>query len=116
MAKPLVSRYKADKLALAVVLLGLAILSYSESWWPGLALALGASLFVKRLFEGKYYEAILTMALFGAVFASVKYNTSWITALFLIAALVFVFQAFMNTPADEIEEEEELEKELDEDD
>ncbi|MEI6531966.1 MAG: hypothetical protein WCN87_04010 [Chlamydiota bacterium] len=116
MAKPLVSRHKADKLALATFLVGLAILSYTESWWPGLALALGAALFAKRLFEGKYYESLLTLAVFGAVFASVKYNISWIAALFLIAAIVLVFQAFMNTPADEIEEEEELEKELEEDD
>ena len=116
MAKPLVSKHKADKIALAIFLVGLAILSYTENWWPGLALVLGAAIFVKRLFAGKYYEAGLMLVVFGGVFAAVKYNISWIAVLFIIAAIVALFQAFMNMPVDEIEEEEELEKELEEKD
>lgn len=115
MAKPLVSRHKADKIALAVFLAGLAVLSYLETWWPGLALVFGTALLAKRLFEGKYYEALLAVVVFGGVFAAIEYNFSWVTALFLIAALVVLFQVFSNTPVDEIEEEDELEKEIDED-
>lgn len=114
MSKPLTSRLKADKISLAVFLVGLAILSYIDSWWPGLALVLGASLITKRLFEGKYYDAVLALVVFGGAFAAIQYNVSWMTVIFLIAALFVLFRAFLNTSEDEIEEEEEVQKEIEE--
>lgn len=115
MTKPLVSRHKADKFGLASFLLGLAVLSFLNSWWPGIALVFGLSLAIRRLFEGKYYDALLSLVIFGGIFAAVAYNFTSVTVIFVIAAIVVLFRAFSNQAEDEIEEEENLEKEIEED-
>lgn len=115
MTKTLLSRRRADKVALAIFLLGLALLSYRETWWPELILVFGAAFFAKKILTSRYYEALLAVVIFGGGYATIAYSLGWMPVLFVVAAIVVLFQAFINTPEDEIEEEDELEKEIEED-
>ena len=112
MTKPLLSRPKADKVSLAIFLLGLAVLSFIGSWWPALTLVFAVSQGARKFLTAKYYEAFLSLLILGGLFFAIQYNLAWMTILFVIAAIVILFQAFQNTPDDEDEEEEEIQKEL----
>ncbi len=108
----LTTTLKADRYAFACFLLGLAVLSYTGSWWPGLLIPVGIALAVRSLLMGRRYDAFLNLLVFAGIFASVQWDWAWVSALFATAGLVLLFQTFLNTPNDEIESEEELEKEI----
>lgn len=115
MTKPLVSKKKAENFSAGIFLILLAILAYTQFWWPGIVAALGLALVIRQVFNGKIYDAFISLIVFGGVFFTVQYNLAWMPVLFILAGIYLLFKAFINgTPEDEIEEEEEIQKELEE--
>jgi hypothetical protein len=115
MAHPLLSKPKADNLAAGIFLISLAAVAYLKIWWPGIFAAMGLALVVRQLFIGRFYDALISLIVFGGVFFTILYDLSWMPVLFILAGIFLLFRAFINDPPEEVDEEdEEIQKELEE--
>ena len=119
MAHPKVSQRRAKTLATSLFLIGLAIASLTNSWWPGIMLVIGIPLALRQYLLGHVYDASLSIAVFCGAFFFANFDISWqviLPIVFMIAALYILIQEFLN-PAltTEAEDEESLSNEIMED-
>ncbi len=100
MSKPLVPHHKAVSIAGGVLLISIGILFYTNFWWPGILLALMATVGIKEALRGRYYDMALSVAIFGGLFLFFFLNTSWSVAvpvLFTVAGIWIIFREFLST-------------------
>lgn len=117
MQKPILSKKKAENLSAGIFLISLAVLAYTKNWWPGIMAALGAALVVRQVFLGKIYDAFISFLVFGGVFVTIQFDLSWMPVLFIVAGIYVLFRAFINNePEDVEEEEEEIQRDLEDED
>ncbi len=119
MAHPKLSHRRASSLSLALFLLGLAILSLTDTWYPGIFIVVGTPLALRQYFRGNIYESILTLTIFGGLFILFTFeNLPWkilLPILFTLAAINILCREFMSARRhDEAEEEESLNIEIEE--
>ncbi|MES2345030.1 MAG: hypothetical protein V4494_03730 [Chlamydiota bacterium] len=119
MARRITSDRTAKAYSLALFLVGLAILTYLHSWWPGIMLAVGIPLALRQHLSGRHYDMYVTLFVFIGVFITVAFNISWeilLPILFSIGAIYIFFREFLEGKTHtEAEEEEELNAEIEED-
>ena len=117
MSKPFVSLPKATQISTGLLLLGLAIIAYFDAWWPQIMLVIGVSLAVRQILVKKIYDGILSLVIFGGIFATLFYHLPYLPVIFVIAGLYLLFKAASSRgPETEEEEEEETAKEMEEKD
>jgi predicted membrane protein len=118
MAKKIMSSKKAQSLSFALFLIGLAIIALLKAWWPGIMLVVGLPLAFRQYLLGKHYDMAVTLFVFLGVFFTVQFNISWeilLPVLFTVGAIYIFFREFVQgSKKDEAEEEEELNKEIEE--
>lgn len=119
MAHPLASKKKAKMISVCVFLIGLAILSYTGTWWPGIMLAFGIPLALKQYLLGRHYDVGITLFVFIGVFITVAFDISWqilLPVLFTIGGIYIFCRDFVesNIPSEK-EQEEDLNEEIEED-
>ncbi len=120
MAHPKVPQKRAKNLSAALFLIGLAIVSLTGSWWPGVMLAIGIPLALRQYLLGRFYDAFLSLVIFIGIFLAANLDFSWqvlLPVLFIIAAIYILIREFCN-PYDttEAEDEESLSLEITEED
>lgn len=119
MAHPKVSQRRAKTLSSSLFLIGLAIVSLTETWWPGMMLVIGIPLALRQYLLGHTYDACLSLVIFCGAFFVAGFNVSWeviLPVLFIIAAIYTLAGEFLN-PAltTEAEDEESTSYEIKED-
>ncbi|MBM3201577.1 MAG: hypothetical protein FJZ56_04125 [Chlamydiae bacterium] len=110
MAHPKTSFKRARSISLSLFLAGLAIVSFTNTWWPGIMLAIGLPLSIKQYLEGKNYDAIITFFIFSGFFVMAGFDISWeilMPVLFLMAAFYILIKEFFNPFSHTTSEEEE---------
>lgn len=108
MARPLIARNKAKALSSALFLVGLAILFFVDSWWPGIMLAIGVPLALKQFLNGRYHDAAISLFVFVGFFIIASFKISWkilIPILFIMAAVYIVCKEWVTTSTGEEENE-----------
>ena len=120
MAHPKVSQRRAKTLASSLFLIGLAIVSLTQAFWPGMMLVIGLPLALRQYLLGHTYDSMLSLVIFVGAFLVAGLDVSWeviLPILFIIAAIYILIQEFFN-PAltTEAEDEESLNQEIQEDD
>src|SRR3990170_7958888 len=114
MANQILSQKKAKTLSLALFLIGLALISFFDYWWPGIMLAVGVPVAVRQYLLGKYYDVAVSCIVFLGVFITVQFNVPWkllLPILFVIGAIYIFFRDFVESKEEsEVEREEDLEK------
>ena len=111
MHTPLVSRRRAKVLSFAIFLIGLAIVSYLNIWWPGIMLAIGIPLAMRQYLLGRHYDMLVSIFVFVGVFITVQFNVSWqivLPVLFTLGGIYLLFREFIESteiPTDELEED-----------
>jgi hypothetical protein len=121
MAHPKVSQKRAKALSSSLLLILLAIISFTGNWWPGIMLVVGLPLSFRQFLLGRNYDMGLSLTLFiGAFIVSSGYEISWNTllpVLFTIGAIYTLAREFITPfPTTEAEDEESLSKEIEEED
>ncbi len=112
MAKALVSQKAAKRLSFAVFLIGLAIITYLRSWWPGIMLGLGIPLAFRQYLLGRRYDMGVSLFVFIGVFVTVYFKISWeilLPILFTTGGIYLFFREYVESstqPEEEIEEQE----------
>ncbi len=119
MLHPKVSQRRAKTLSTSLFLIGLAIVSLTETWWPGMMLVVGIPLALRQYLLGHIYDACLSLAVFCGAFFVAGAGSTWevvLPVLFIIAAIYILIQEFLN-PAltTEAEDEESTSCEITED-
>ncbi len=115
----IVSEKKTKAFASILFLIGLALLSFMDAWWPGIMLVIGIPLAIRQFLLAKFYDMAVTLLVFGGVFFIVQFGF-WqnllLPVLFIVGALYISFQEyFRRTTEPEDEREEDLNEELEED-
>lgn len=117
MAEALVSKKKAQGTSLALFLVGLAILSYTQQWWPEIMLVIGIPLATRQLLLGKIYDMGVTLFVFGGVFLTIAFDISWeilLPVLFTTGGIYIFFRDWIESKSSLAEEEENMNKEIEE--
>lgn len=118
MPYPIVSRKKAKALVFSLFLIGLAILSYSGVWWPGIMLAIGIPLAVKQYLAGRRYDVAITLFVFIGVFVTVAFDIQWeilLPVLFTIGGIYIFCRDFLESSClSEEDKEQDLNEEIEE--
>ncbi len=119
MRKVLLSRNKIKAVTGALFLVGLAILSFTGLWWPGIMLVIGIPLALRQYFLAKYYDMGITLIVVVGVFVVSAFSISekyFLPVLFIVGAIYIFFREYFQpnmTPEDELEEE--INEEIEED-
>ncbi len=115
---PITSRKRAHTLSTALFLIGLAILSFTGIWWPGIMLVVGVPLALRQYLLGRNYDMMVTLLVFVGTFVTVQFDISWqvfLPTLFSIGAIYLLFREFFGPDeTTEDEKEEELNCEIEE--
>ena len=118
MSHPKVSKRKAQVYSTVLFLVGLAIISYLHTWWPGIMLVVGIPLALRQYLLGRYYDVFVTLFVFLGVFITVLINAKWdilLPILFVVGAIyIFFREYFESKTAATDEEEENLNEEIEE--
>jgi len=115
MAHILVSKKKAQYLSLALFVVGLAILTYTQQWWPSIMLVIGLPLALRQFLLGRRYDVYISLFVFIGAFISVQFDIAWkilLPVLFTLSGIYIFFRDFFISP--DIPEAEEKNKEIEE--
>ena len=110
MAHPITSRKRAQAYSSALFLIGLAVLAYTEVWWPGIMLVIGLSMGLRQYLLARYHDTMVTLLVFVGTFVTVEFDISWrifLPILFTIGAIYLVMREYMEESAESEEEVEE---------
>ena len=115
----LASKKRAKALCVALFLIGLAILSYLQAWWPGIMLVTGIPLALRQYLLGRHYDMGVSLFVFVGVFITVQFNISWeilLPVLFTLGGIYLLFREFLESRETPLaEEEEDVNQEIEED-
>ncbi len=115
---PLTSKKKAQSYSIALFLLALAVLVFTDEWWPGIMLAIGLPVALRQYLLGRTYDMMISLLVFVGTFVSVQFDISWrifLPILFTLGALYILFREFFGPDeTTEPEKEEDLNHEIEE--
>lgn len=118
MAHAIVSQKKANSIAAALFLIGLAMLIFTDIWWPGIMLAVGLPMALRQYLLGRTYDMAVTLLVFVGTFVTVQYDISWrifLPILFTLGAIYILFREFFGPKEiTEEEKEEDIQHEIEE--
>ncbi len=118
MSRLIVCKKKGKILALSLFFIGLAILSFTGNWWPGIMLAIGIPLAFKQYLAGKVYDVAVTLFVFIGVFVTVNFDIQWdilLPVLFTVGGIYIFCRDFLEDSLfSEVEQEEDINEEIEE--
>ncbi|MBM3192522.1 MAG: hypothetical protein FJZ63_07750 [Chlamydiae bacterium] len=118
MRKQLISSKRAKGFSIASFLLGLGILSVTNSIWPACMLVIGISLAIRQLFLRRYYEMCVSLIIFTGIYAIETWNLPWQTLLpvvFFTSALFILAREYVDSRLASLDQkDEDLNHELEE--
>lgn len=118
MVHPMTSKKKAQALSTALFLLILAVVAVTETWWPGIMLAVGLPLALRQYLLGRTYDMCISLLVFLGTFITVQFDITWrvfLPILFTIGAIYVLCREFMAPDdEDEAEKDEDIQHEIEE--
>jgi predicted membrane protein len=109
MASPTI-RKRAKLVSLIVFFLSIVIVAITQSWWPGIMLALGLPLAIFQYMEGRKYDTVITLFVFVGAWLTVQFQINWevlLPVLFSIGGIYLFFREWIeNRDANNDDDEE----------
>ena len=92
MKQLVLSKKKATMISNGIFFFFLGIMIFTNSWWPGIIVALGVTLTSRQYLSGRYYSAIISAVIFTAVFlfALSRFNFDVLAPVLFILAGIFL--------------------------
>lgn len=107
MAKPLIAKNKAKALSTALLLIGLAVILFVDSWWPAIMLVIGIPLALEQFLKGRTHDAAISLFVFVGFFIIAQFNIPWkilIPILFIMAAIYILCKEWVKAESGEDED------------
>ncbi len=118
MAHPFTSKKRAQALSTVLFLLGIAVLIFTDDWWPGIMLVVGLPLALRQFMMGRTYDTGITLLVFVGTFVTVEFDISWrifLPMLFTMGAFYILIREWIDTKGEtEEEKDENAQHEIDE--
>ncbi len=105
----MISKKRIKAITTALFLVGLAILSYTGQWWPGIMLAVGIPLALRELLLGKYYDMCVSLFVFVGVFLTIQFTISWeilLPVIFTVGGIYILCRDWAESDDDDIDADE----------
>ena len=119
MSKHIISERRASNLTGGIFLICLAFLAITNTWWPGILIAIGLTAALRQFFRGKYYDMAISIIIFCGLFTLfiLKIKIAVILPVLLAVAGIYIILREFMQPDDPTEEEIEdnIELEIEED-
>ena len=112
MSKGLISKRKADAISNGSFLIGLGVLFYTNTWWPGILLILWIALVMRQYLTGRNYDAVLSTIILVGLFLISYIQINWsilVPVLFIIGGIYLIFKEYFYSDDDMEEQIDELE-------
>ncbi len=102
MRRPPLSKHKAHSISNGIFLVSLGILILTGLWWPGIILAIWATMASRQYLSGRIYYASLTTFVFIALFflALLKFDFDILAPVLLVVAGIFLIVKEYYSPDD----------------
>ena len=100
MARQLTSKKRAQAFSTALFFIGLAILTVTQQWWPGIMLAIGLPLALRQYLLGRTYDMSISLLVFLGTFVTVQFDISWqllLPVLFTVGAIYTLAREFLTS-------------------
>ena len=97
MTAPILSKRKTDAIANGIFLISLGLLFYTNYWWPGILLAIWASLAARQYLSGRVYDLAISSAILLSLFIISIIKLDWailMPILFVIGGLYIIFREY----------------------
>lgn len=105
----MVSKKRAKAICVTLFLIGLAIVSFMDAWWPGIMFAVGIPLALRQYLMGRHYDMMMSLFVFIGVFVTVQFDISWqvlLPVLFALGGVYILFREYLESREETLEEEE----------
>lgn len=117
MANRILSKRKSEAISNGILLICLGILFYTNTWWPGILLAIWATLAVRQYFSGRIYDLIISSAILISLFLIIFFHIDWsllMPVLFVVGGIYIIFREYFFAGAtDEEDKSEEIKDDTD---
>lgn len=114
----IIPRKRAMILSVSLFLIGLAIVTYLNAWWPGIMLAIGIPLALRQYLLDRRYDMWVSLFVFVGSFITIQFNVSWeivLPVLFALGGIYIVVREYLDSTEETLEEEDEdLNEEIEE--
>lgn len=97
MKTPAFPKRKIDALSNGVFFIVLAVLFYTDFWWPGILIAIWAMLALRQWLSNRKFDLIMTSVILGGLFIVSFFNITFsvlIPVLFVLGGLYIIFREF----------------------
>jgi len=120
MHEAICSKKRARAITAALFLVALAVLAFTDNWWPGIMLGIGLPLALRQYLLGRTYDMGVSLLVFVGTFVTVQFDITWrifLPILFTLGAIYILFREFTEASTEkESEKEEDLNHEIEEKD
>lgn len=90
----ILSHKKTRAFCVALFLVGMAFLTFYQSFWPWILVVIGVVLAFRSFALGKIYEAIFNFLTFGTLTATYFLQISWSIVLPIILVVTAIFEIY----------------------
>lgn len=97
MAPPNLSKRKSDAISNGVFLIAIGILFYTNTWWPGILLAIWAALGLRQFLTGRIYDFIISSVILLGLFVVTVFKFNWsvlMPILFVVGGIYIIFREY----------------------
>lgn len=98
MAKPILSKRKSDAIANGAFLVSLGLLFYTNTWWPGILLALWITLALRQYFTGRRLDLVVSSVILLGLFCANFFKVDvmlLITLLFVLGGIYIIAREYL---------------------
>jgi hypothetical protein len=117
MSDRLLSKNKTEAISRGVLLISLGILFFTNTWWPGILLAIWATLAIKQYFSGRIYDLVISSIVLLGLYLISFFDINWsllLPILFVVGGIYIIFREYFFPGAtDEEDKSEEIKDDTD---
>lgn len=117
MGNRILSKRKSEAISNGVLLISLGILFYTNAWWPGILLAIWATLALRQYLSGRIYDLMISSVILIGLFLITFFNVNWsllMPILFIVGGIYIIFREYFFAGAtDEEDKSEEIKDDID---
>ena len=117
MSRLVVSKKKATVISNGIFLICVGIMIFTNTWWPGIIVAIAVTITSRQYLYGRYYSAIISAVIFTALFilAMTRFNFDVLAPILFIIAGIFLIirEYFFAQDTNGEEKSEEIKEDVD---
>jgi len=95
--KTFMPKRKIDAIANGAFLIGLGVVFFTNTWWPGILIPIWLALVIRQYFTERYYDLFLSSIILLGLFALSLFKFEWavlMPVLFVVGGIYIIFREY----------------------